>query len=370
MDFSFYQFATVFPRSPLPPVLEGIEDITIEAGLSFDPMQGVSAYDPTQDDDNVNGSSPTDLTSSISVSGDFDLNQLGTYTITYQVSSSYGLTTTKERVIIVVPKPLLPVIVGANDVTFDFGAFFNPLQGIFAYDPTRDADNSDGSTPSDLTSHISFTGHVDTQQAGVYVLVYTVTSPLGLSTTVQRAVTVNAATAPISPPPTTDERPIVKPIPTKSPNHKPPASSSESLTTSASSEIIDSSSENPLPSASSASGENSSSSENSQVPTSRAGSKTESWSLISAFIMIISVILAFFASRYFLMSFKQPERRNILQKAGAALIGVFSIFVFFSLNSFTATFCFVNFSTLLLAILLVIQLLLIVAYRGFTTNSD
>lgn len=74
-----------------------------------------------------------------------------------------------------------PQITGADDVTLEQGASFDPMSGITAT----------GTAGSDLTSQITVTGTVNTSVPGVYNLVYSVTDPVtNLTTSVSRNVTV------------------------------------------------------------------------------------------------------------------------------------------------------------------------------------
>ncbi|MBW3081619.1 immunoglobulin-like domain-containing protein [Bifidobacterium saguinibicoloris] len=73
-----------------------------------------------------------------------------------------------------------PVISGADDVTLDYGAAFDPKAGVSA------KDDVDGN----LTKDITVTGTVDTSKAGTYELTYTVADKAGNTVTVTRTVTV------------------------------------------------------------------------------------------------------------------------------------------------------------------------------------
>lgn len=89
--------------NPDPPVIDGLVNLTLTAGTAFDPLAGVTAYDPTRDEDNPDGTTPKDITSSIViVSGSVDIHTPGTYVITYKVISPYGIETIGERTITVV----------------------------------------------------------------------------------------------------------------------------------------------------------------------------------------------------------------------------------------------------------------------------
>ena len=141
------------------PVISGAEDITINLGDTFNPLNGVKALD----------SEDGDLTSKISINGKVDNTKAGEYTLTYSVSDSKGAVTTVTRVVTVFDKnaPIVntnPEITGVKDQTIKVGGTFNPLSGIKA------TDKEDG----DLTSAIKVVGTVDTSKAGVYKLTYTV----------------------------------------------------------------------------------------------------------------------------------------------------------------------------------------------------
>ena len=89
--------------NPEAPVIDGLTNSTITVGAVFDPLAGVTAYDPTRDGDNPEGTTPKNLTGSIViVSGSVDINTPGTYTLVYKVTSPYGIETTGERIITVV----------------------------------------------------------------------------------------------------------------------------------------------------------------------------------------------------------------------------------------------------------------------------
>ena len=80
-----------------PPVLE-VEDATVMTGSSFDPLQIVKAMD--EEDGN--------LTSKVKVEGTVDTNKAGTYKLTYNVTDSYGATTSKTIQVIVEKKAVTP----------------------------------------------------------------------------------------------------------------------------------------------------------------------------------------------------------------------------------------------------------------------
>ncbi|MCG8540208.1 MAG: DUF5011 domain-containing protein, partial [Clostridia bacterium] len=79
------------PGQNTAPTLTGVEDKTINLNEGFEALAGVEAHD--REDGN--------LTSEIKVTGTVDNSKVGTYTLTYRVTDSKGLTTTKARVITV-----------------------------------------------------------------------------------------------------------------------------------------------------------------------------------------------------------------------------------------------------------------------------
>jgi fructooligosaccharide transport system substrate-binding protein len=69
----------------------GANNVSVNAGATFDPMQGVSAMD----------SETGVITSSVQVSGTVNLNVPGTYTLTYRVTGSDGVEVTVVRTVTV-----------------------------------------------------------------------------------------------------------------------------------------------------------------------------------------------------------------------------------------------------------------------------
>lgn len=76
------------------PVISGAGDATLDFGVEFDPMTGVTAKD------DVDG----DLTKSIKVSGSVDTHKAGEYTLTYTVSDKAGNIATVTRIVTVKDK--------------------------------------------------------------------------------------------------------------------------------------------------------------------------------------------------------------------------------------------------------------------------
>ena len=89
---------TTPPPDTRPPVFSGVEDTTINRGETFDPLAGVTATD------NVDGN----VTSSITSTGEVDVDLPGAYTVSYSVSDAARNTATATRVVTVVVPPGLP----------------------------------------------------------------------------------------------------------------------------------------------------------------------------------------------------------------------------------------------------------------------
>jgi len=78
---------------PVLPILEGLNDKTIELGTEFDPLEGVKAT-----------WKGIDITIDINVEGSVDINTEGTYELTYTVESELGDLATKQIIITVEKK--------------------------------------------------------------------------------------------------------------------------------------------------------------------------------------------------------------------------------------------------------------------------
>ena len=99
------------------PLLFGVTDIVVDQGDTvFTLLSGISAID------NIDGT----ITSRITTSGAFDINVIGTYTVTYSVSDNAGNITTATRQIIVREKP-------KNELYIINGDFSEPLSGSWTH---------------------------------------------------------------------------------------------------------------------------------------------------------------------------------------------------------------------------------------------
>lgn len=154
------------------PTIYGVEDVEIQSGSIFKPLDGVSAKDAKDRDLTVN------------VSGSLDLNpeKNTTYELTYTAVDKYGKTTTKTRNVSVIANQA-PIISGVENTTVNIGDDFNPKAGVKV---TDDIDK-------DLTSALVVEGQVNTSIAGEYKLTYSVTDSGNKTSRAQRLVRVNRA---------------------------------------------------------------------------------------------------------------------------------------------------------------------------------
>ncbi len=83
---------------PIPPLIEGADDVTILVGTEFDPMDGVTAMDA------IDG----DLTDDIEVEGEVNTEEEGVYELTYKVTNEAGIETTVVRQVTVAEIDMAP----------------------------------------------------------------------------------------------------------------------------------------------------------------------------------------------------------------------------------------------------------------------
>ncbi len=121
--FSFLVVACgeVSPRDTTPPVLTGVEDITIFVGEEFDPLDGVTAIDDTDGD----------ITDQIVVTGTFNVDAVGSYFLRYAIEDAAGNRTEKTRYLFVVVNPddIGDDMVSNGDFTFGM-AFWTTTTGL------------------------------------------------------------------------------------------------------------------------------------------------------------------------------------------------------------------------------------------------
>lgn len=105
-----------------PPVLSGVENISIFVNKVFNIMEGVNAM-----------SNNKDITENVRTEGLVDINTPGEYTLIYTVSDAVGNTTTAERIVTVIDNAP-PVLLGIEDVQIEMGTEFDPMAGVTATD--------------------------------------------------------------------------------------------------------------------------------------------------------------------------------------------------------------------------------------------
>ncbi len=150
------------------PTITGVKDKhTIYAGQVFDPMEGITAKDAKNNKLEV------------VISGDFNIEEAGEYTLTYTAKDKWGNVAQKTSVITVI-KDSAPVITGVSDKTIEKNDEFDPLDGV---EVTDDNDK-------DIKSKLKVTGEVNNKVAGEYKLSYSVTDSANNTTKAQRIITV------------------------------------------------------------------------------------------------------------------------------------------------------------------------------------
>ncbi|MBC1457695.1 immunoglobulin-like domain-containing protein [Listeria newyorkensis] len=164
--------------SVAPPVINA-SDRTITVGETFDPMEGVSAFDFANND----------ITSSITVYSTVDTSKPDLYGVIYQVVDSNGKKTSKTITVTVKEATSKPPVIDASDKTITVGSNFNPLAGVTA------TDEKDGN----LTDMIKVTkNEVNSALVGEYLVEYSVTNASGLTTT--KTITVSVIEKTNTPP--------------------------------------------------------------------------------------------------------------------------------------------------------------------------
>ena len=135
--------------------------------------------------DNIDG----DISNNIDISGTVDVNTVGTYYVTYNVSDACGNVAIEKVRTINVVDTTLPVItlIGASNETIEVhSTYIDP--GVYA------VDNYDG----DISNNVSVTNNVNINLIGTYTIVYNVTDTNGNNAIpVTRTVSVVDTTAPV-----------------------------------------------------------------------------------------------------------------------------------------------------------------------------
>ncbi len=166
-----YIYVNVQYNMDLPePTFEGLNNIEVQSGSAFKPLDGVTAKDAKGRELEVN------------VSGDLNLNPDvdTTYRLTYTATDIYGKTVTETRDVTVIAN-IAPEITGVDNKVINIGDNFEPMDGVKVND---DKDK-------DLIKSVNVSGTVNTAVAGEYKLSYSVTDSGNKTTRVQRIIRVN-----------------------------------------------------------------------------------------------------------------------------------------------------------------------------------
>lgn len=156
-------------KRPVRPVITA-NDVVLILGDDFNPLDGVTASDEEDGD----------ITYAIVVtSNNVNVNEVGDYSVSYEVVDSSGLMATK--VINVTVKENSAPVINTTNVNIVFGDNFNPMDGVTAND------EEDGN----ITSKIEIIENtVNTKKVGVYKVIYKVTDSRNISTTKERKVNI------------------------------------------------------------------------------------------------------------------------------------------------------------------------------------
>lgn len=155
---------------------EKLQDITINGGDIFKPLENVKAVDAKGRDVNVNLSVDKEL--------DLDPDVDTVYTLTYTATDIYGNTATK-RINLTVKANKPPVIKGVKDHVIKVGDSFDPKAGV----TVEDEDNN---------IELKVESNLNTSIAGTYKVLYIATDSKGKTTRVQSTVTVNPKSSTIN----------------------------------------------------------------------------------------------------------------------------------------------------------------------------
>ena len=152
--------------------LLGEAEVSLELGSTYTDA-GATAVD------NIDG----DITANIVTVNSVDVNTVGTYTVTYNVSDAAGNAATQvTRTINITPDVTIPVItlLGESEVSLELGSIYTDA-GATA------VDNIDG----DITANIVTVNSVDVNTVGTYTVTYNVSDAAGnAATQVTRTVNI------------------------------------------------------------------------------------------------------------------------------------------------------------------------------------
>jgi hypothetical protein len=152
---------TITPDVTVPVItLLGETEVSLELGSTYTDA-GATALD------NIDA----DITANIAVVSTVDVDTVGTYTVTYNVSDAAGNAASQvSRTVNITPDVTIPVItlLGETEVSLELGSTYTDA-GATA------ADNIDG----DLTANIAVVSTVDVDMVGTYTVTYNVSDTAG-----------------------------------------------------------------------------------------------------------------------------------------------------------------------------------------------
>ena len=183
LTFGVLSLAACAERRNEAPEFQGVnENVTIELGEAFDPLDGVTATDREDGD----------LTANIVVDGweAGDENIQGSTQVILSVTDSEGETTRVTITVTVVGDAPIPVIAGFDDdpIFFIGSGTYDPLAGVTA------TDEIDG----DITDEIVILGSYDLETPGTYTIRLRVTNSLGGRDTITIILTVKESPIPLT----------------------------------------------------------------------------------------------------------------------------------------------------------------------------
>ncbi len=147
-------------------VLEGSKELTIYEGTSYT-EQGFEATD-------LKGNNVNDK---VSVNGTVDVNNIGTYVISYR----YGLRTVKRTINVIAKSSITTVLYLEGDKTIRLNV------GETYVEPGYSAiDNKDG----DLTDQVNVSSNLNNTKKGTYRIIYSVVNSDGITTSDVRTIIV------------------------------------------------------------------------------------------------------------------------------------------------------------------------------------
>ena len=182
------QETTTTPATPPPPAVA--PTLTLNGKTQVELLVGERYVEPGFSAKDETGK---DITSLVKVSGEPSTAFAGTYTVTYSVIASNGLSTTATRSVVVKEAPAPPPevqkaptisYIGSNPIILHLGS-----GTPYTEQGARAVCEKDG----DISQKVVIEGNVNREVAGIYEVKYTVKNSQGLSASISRQVIVLAS---------------------------------------------------------------------------------------------------------------------------------------------------------------------------------